>query len=97
VRERRYQQRLKRDERRTEALIEDVIGSEPDPQFAAQVAEEFQALLDRLEDDTLRSVACYKLEGYTNGEIAARLQYTDRTVERKLALIRRVWEETEEP
>jgi DNA-directed RNA polymerase specialized sigma24 family protein len=39
----------------------------------------------------LRSVATYKLEGYTNDEIAARLGCVTSTVERKLARIRGQW------
>lgn len=45
----------------------------------------------QLEDTTLRSVATWKLEGYTDAEIAARLGCVTRTVERKLARIRSIW------
>ncbi|HEV3262865.1 MAG TPA: ECF-type sigma factor [Gemmataceae bacterium] len=75
-----------------EAGIDQVVGHEPTPQFAAQVAEECGRLLDRLADDTLRSVALWKMEGYTTEEIAAKLDCAPRTVERKLRLIRGVWE-----
>jgi DNA-directed RNA polymerase specialized sigma24 family protein len=67
-----------------------LIGREPTPQFAAQVAEECQRLLDSLGDPQLRSVAIWKMEGYTNDEIAAKLQRTPRSVERKLQMIRRI-------
>jgi len=73
------------------ALLDDVVGTEPTPEFAAEVAEEFRRLLDRLGDDDLRAIATLKLEGYTNGEIAARLGVVERTVERRLALIRKAW------
>jgi DNA-directed RNA polymerase specialized sigma24 family protein len=65
---------------------------EPAPDFAAQVAEECQRLLELLGDDQLRAVALHKLEGYANEEIAARLGCALRTVERKLKLIRELWE-----
>lgn len=71
--------------------IEQIAGTEPTPEFAAQVAEEYRQLLDRLEDDTLRDVAVWKMEGWTNEEIAARSGCVTRTVERKLALIRDMW------
>jgi DNA-directed RNA polymerase specialized sigma24 family protein len=71
----------------------DRIGREPDPEFAAQVAEECRRLLDRLEDAELRSVAVWKMEGYSNEEIAARLGRSLATVERKLRLIRGTWEQ----
>jgi DNA-directed RNA polymerase specialized sigma24 family protein len=71
--------------------LEQVIGSEPTPEFAAQVAEECQRLLGRLNDAQLRSVAQWKMEGYGNEEIAAKLGCVTRTVERKLRLIRDIW------
>src|SRR5262249_27309041 len=72
--------------------IENVIGAAPTPDFAAQVAEEYQLLLAGLEDATLRSVAVWKLEGYTNEEIAGKLNCSVATVERKLRRIRNAWE-----
>jgi DNA-directed RNA polymerase specialized sigma24 family protein len=72
--------------------IEQVIGPEPTPAFAAQVAEECQRLLGLLGDGPLRSVALWKMEGYTTEEIAERLGCAPRTVERKLGFIRRLWE-----
>jgi DNA-directed RNA polymerase specialized sigma24 family protein len=71
--------------------MEQILGSEPTPEFAAQVTEEYQRLLGQLEDDSLRAVAQWKLEGYTTGEIAAKLGCAPRTVERKLRVIRNVW------
>lgn len=68
------------------------IGREPTPEFAAQVVEQFQHLLDRLPDEAARRLAELKLEGYTNEEIAAQLDVTTRTVERKLRLVRSVLE-----
>ena len=43
-------------------------------------------------DEPLRRLAVMKLMGYTNGEIATSLDCTERTVERKLQLIRMTWE-----
>ena len=48
-------------------------------------------LLARLPDESLRTVALWKMEGYTNAEIAARLGCVTQTVERKLRAIRTVW------
>jgi DNA-binding NarL/FixJ family response regulator len=47
-------------------------------------------LLERL-DESLRPIARMKLEGYTNTEISAKLGVVERTVERRLNLIRRIW------
>jgi DNA-directed RNA polymerase specialized sigma24 family protein len=68
-----------------------VLGPEPTPELAAQVADEFQRLLGCLDNDTLRSVALWKMEGDTNAEIAAKLGCIPQTVERKLRAIRRLW------
>jgi RNA polymerase sigma factor (sigma-70 family) len=70
---------------------------EPSPELAAEMADECRRLLDRLGDETLRSVAAWKMEGYTNAEIAARLGCVEQTVERKLQRIRRQWEREEGP
>jgi DNA-directed RNA polymerase specialized sigma24 family protein len=71
--------------------LEEVIGREPSPEFAAQMADECEALLARLDDPELRTVAVWKMEGYTNEEIAARLGCVPRTVERKVRVIRSIW------
>jgi hypothetical protein len=75
----------------TSANLEQVLGHEPTPEFAAQVAEEFQRLLEGLGDADLRTIAVWKMEGYTTDEMAAKLRRAPRTVERKLDLIRRRW------
>jgi DNA-directed RNA polymerase specialized sigma24 family protein len=75
----------------TQERIDAIGGNEPTPELAAQLAEEYQRLMEQLGDSTLQSVATWKLEGYTDDEIAARLGCVTRTVERKLARIRRMW------
>jgi DNA-directed RNA polymerase specialized sigma24 family protein len=74
-----------------DAGMEQVVGQEPTPAFAAEVAEECQRLLGLLREGELRSVALWKMEGYTNEEIAAMLGCVPRTVERKLWRIRSIW------
>jgi DNA-directed RNA polymerase specialized sigma24 family protein len=68
-----------------------VLGAEPSPEFAAEMVDECRRLLDLLPGETLRSMALWKMEGYSNGEIAARLGCVEKTVERKLRLIRGIW------
>jgi DNA-directed RNA polymerase specialized sigma24 family protein len=60
---------------------------------AVQIAEQFQQLLTKLADDDLCRIALDKLDNYTNEEIAERMDLSLRTVERRLNLIRRIWEE----
>jgi RNA polymerase sigma factor (sigma-70 family) len=74
--------------------LDEIIGTEASPEFAVQVAEEFQALLETLPDEDLRLVARLRLESHTNAEIARQLRCSERSVERKLALIRGFWEES---
>jgi DNA-directed RNA polymerase specialized sigma24 family protein len=69
----------------------DIVDPGPTPEFAAQVVDEFRELLERLGDDSLRSVALAKMEGYTNKQIADRLGCIEQTVERKLRSIRKIW------
>jgi DNA-directed RNA polymerase specialized sigma24 family protein len=75
------------------AGLEQFLGSEPTPEFAAQAAEDYQRLLAALPLEDLREVARCKLEGYSNDEIADRLGCAPRSVGRKLQVIRAVWEE----
>jgi RNA polymerase sigma factor (sigma-70 family) len=93
-----HEGREKRDWRKTESA--DVAGSphagltarEPDPAFAAQVADEYRRLLGMLGDDELRLLAVRKMEGYTNEQIAEQMQCTLSRVERRLRLIRKEWQ-----
>jgi DNA-directed RNA polymerase specialized sigma24 family protein len=68
-----------------------MVGPEPTPELAAMLAEECRRRLEGLRDETLRQVALLKMEGYTDREIAARLDCGLRTVVRKLTLIRKAW------
>jgi DNA-directed RNA polymerase specialized sigma24 family protein len=74
-----------------ELNLELLLGSEPTPEFAALVADECRRLLDRLGDESLRTVTVWKMEGETNAAIAARLGCVASTVERKLQRIRELW------
>lgn len=71
--------------------LAEVAGDEPSPEFAMLVADESRRLFEALSDDSLRDVVRLRLEGYSNEEIAAALDCGLRTVERKLALIRKRW------
>jgi DNA-directed RNA polymerase specialized sigma24 family protein len=75
----------------TEAVLDRLVGREPTPEFAALVADECRRLLDGLGDAELRTIAVWKMEGYTTEEIALRLGRVPRTVERKLRMIRSLW------
>ena len=53
----------------------------PLPELAAQFADEYQRHLCLLGEGSLRSVAIWKMEGYTNKEIAGRLGVVEHSVE----------------
>ncbi|WP_435016268.1 ECF-type sigma factor [Tundrisphaera sp. TA3] len=75
------------------AGLDAMIGDGPTPEFAAQVAEQCRRLLDLLGDESLRQVAIWKFEGYTNEQIGERLGRSPRTVAYKLEMIRKLWEQ----
>jgi RNA polymerase sigma factor (sigma-70 family) len=74
-----------------------LVSQDPSPEFAAQAAEELRRLLGLLADPELEQVALLKMEGYGAEEIAARLGCVPRTVQRRLRLIRHVWEKEVAP
>ena len=61
------------------------------PDFVVAMEEELRRLMDALPDEALRKIAGRKLEGWTNAEIAKELGVVERTVERKLGLVRACW------
>jgi DNA-directed RNA polymerase specialized sigma24 family protein len=69
----------------------DMVSREPDPAFAAQMAEECRLLLAKLGTKELQSLAVWKMEGYTNEEIKTKLDCALPTVERRLRVIRKLW------
>jgi DNA-directed RNA polymerase specialized sigma24 family protein len=72
--------------------LDRIIGTEPSPDFAAMVAEEYMRRLEALGDRSLRTIAELKLACYTNDEIRQRLGCSLRTVTLKLELIRKKWQ-----
>ncbi len=75
-----------------EAALGQAAGREPPPEFAAEMAEECERLLAKLDGEEQRLIAVRKMEGHTNAEIAALLGCVERTVERGLKVIRKHWE-----
>jgi DNA-directed RNA polymerase specialized sigma24 family protein len=78
-------------------LFADVVGREPDAHVAAEIDEAYRLLLAALGDTDLRAVAVWKLEGYSNAEIAAKMGRAEVTVERKLRAIRTIWQKETPP
>ncbi len=68
--------------------IFEAIGSEPSPLMILMVQESIEQLFSHLGVGQLQDLAGAKLEGYSNAEIAERLGCSERTIERRLHLIR---------
>jgi RNA polymerase sigma factor (sigma-70 family) len=73
--------------------IAQVIGDDPTPEFAAEMAEQVGNLFQMLTDPELRALARGKMEGYTNEELAKKHECSSRTIERRLRLIRKKFTE----
>ena len=70
-----------------------IVSAEPTPEDVALIGEAVAELLKKLPDDTYREIAQMKMEGYQNKEIARAIGCVPRTVERKLMVIREVWQQ----
>jgi DNA-directed RNA polymerase specialized sigma24 family protein len=73
-------------------VFDDVLGHEPDPALASEVAEECERLLAALGDPELRQVALLRMDGHSVDEVATLIECAPSTVKRKLKLIRGIWE-----
>ena len=71
--------------------LDDLAAPSPTPEFVVALDEQCHRLLGLLEDDQLRQIAVFRVEGYTVAEIAGMLKISTRAVERKLQLIRTAW------
>lgn len=73
------------------AAVNQIVSREPSPEFAMEVAEQYERMMLSLGDKDLVQLATWKMEGFSNDEIAKKLNRATRTVERKLQLIRKIW------
>ena len=70
-----------------ENVIE-AIGNEPTPEMVLMIQESVEQFFSHLGVGQLRDLAGAKLEGYSNAELARRFDCSERTIERRLHLIR---------
>jgi len=66
----------------------EAIGDEPSPEMVLMMQESVEQLFSHLGVGELRDLAGAKLEGYSNAELAQRFECSERTIERRLHLIR---------
>ena len=77
----------------TNAGLSQFAADQLSPELEAMVTEECQMLMASLDDPQLRLMALARMEGRTNEEIAGQFDCSLRTVERRLHLIRKTWEQ----
>jgi DNA-directed RNA polymerase specialized sigma24 family protein len=68
--------------------IVEAIGDEPSPEMVLMMQESVEQFFSHLGVGQLRDLAGAKLEGYSNAELAQRFDCSERTIERRLHLIR---------
>jgi len=76
--------------------LEEVLTAGPTPEMLVIMDEECSRLFALL-DEGQRRIAQGKLEGRTNQELATQMNCGLRTIERRLDLIRRIWEQAVSP
>ena len=69
-------------------MLEHVDKTQPSPEEKVIIVEELNRLLQGLSEE-LRQIVLWKLDGFTNAEIAATIGRTVRCVELKMQLIRK--------
>lgn len=71
-----------------DATLIETIGNEPSPEMVVRMQESIEQLFFHLGVGHLQELAVAKLEGYSNLELAQQFQCSERTIERRLHLIR---------
>lgn len=89
---RRKEQAQKRQGVRQQAKLDEIAHEQQAPDFEVMMAEECQRLLGLLNDPLLVDIALLKLDGCTNEEVGIKTNYTRRTIQRALNVIRAAWQ-----
>lgn len=76
------------DQTRDDDRVIEAIGDEPSPEMVVMMQESVERLFSHLGVGQLRELAVAKLEGYSNAELAEHFGCSERTIERRLHLIR---------
>lgn len=81
------------------SILNEIMSKEPTPEFAAEVADQLQRLLNKLRekgDDDLSRIALLRMDGFSHKEIADRIGCSVRSIDRKMIVIAQVWEKDED-
>lgn len=76
------------DQQRDAGIMIEAIGDEPTPEMVMMMQESVEQFFSHLGVGQLRDLAGAKLEGYSNADLAERFECSERTIERRLHLIR---------
>ncbi len=71
--------------------LSQLLDDRPEPSYEAMMNEQCRAMLKALNDPILEMLVLLKMDGYTNEEIAERLGYSRRTIQRMLNIVRDAW------
>jgi DNA-directed RNA polymerase specialized sigma24 family protein len=74
-----------------EFRLDDLIADGAAAHFSDFLSQQCRSLIESLDDPELERIALWKLAGHTNDEIALKQNCTRVTVQRKLRLIRKIW------
>ncbi len=72
-------------------LMAELLSREPDPEYLAILADEYERAISDLGDEKLQRIAVLKLSGATNEEIGFGLEVAPATVTRKVRRIYQTW------
>lgn len=75
-------------------VLSSLASQDPPPDVVVGLSETLNQLLGGLPDKEIRTIAIRRLEGCTNEEIAAELNRSLTTIERRMRLIRECWSRT---
>ena len=71
--------------------LDDLESAAPTAETLAVLQEDYEQLMNGLRTDELRQVAQWRMDGHTTSEIADKLNLSERSIRRKLDLIRDTW------
>jgi DNA-directed RNA polymerase specialized sigma24 family protein len=72
-------------------LLDSYPDRQPEPSIDAMMADECRMMLNQLNDPMLEKIVLLRLDGYSNDEIAQQLNYSRRTIQRMLNLVKDAW------
>ena len=71
--------------------ISEIRDTQLEPAIEVMMEDQCQAMLKNLGDPALEEMVLLKLAGYSNVEIAEKMQYSRRTIQRMLELVKDIW------